>query len=197
MRVAAIVEGDGEVQALPVLLRRFCAWLTPDAHVEVLAPIRVRKERFLNCDDEFHRYLELAAWKCQADGWVLVLLDADDDCPAQCAAAIDARIRRMNLACRHSVILANREYEAWFIAAASSLHGHRGFRMHSADACDAETPRNCKGWLAQRMSPGKSYSEITDQPALTAIMDLELAASGSRSFRKLCKEWSKQVVPDP
>ena len=109
MRVAAIVEGDGEVQALPVLLRRFRAWLTPDASVEVLAPIRVRKERFLNRDDEFQRYLELAARKCQADGWVLVLLDADDDCPAQCAAAIDARIRRMNLACRHSVILANRE----------------------------------------------------------------------------------------
>jgi hypothetical protein len=45
--VASIVEGYGEVAALPVLLRRLAQWRSADAHVTVLAPIRVRRDRFL------------------------------------------------------------------------------------------------------------------------------------------------------
>ena len=81
--VAAIVEGAGEVAALPILLRRINAWRTPDAHLQALPPIRVHRDRFLNRDDEFHRHLLLAAAKCGEKGWILVLLDADDDCPAE------------------------------------------------------------------------------------------------------------------
>lgn len=62
--VAAIVEGDGEVAALPVLLRRLRAWQTPELPVHLLPPIRVRRERFLNREDELHRHLLLAAAKC-------------------------------------------------------------------------------------------------------------------------------------
>ena len=81
--VASIVEGDGEVVALPVLLRRLNDWLTPDLYVDVLHPIRVRKDRFLNRVDEFRRHLLLARGKAGAGGWILILLDSDDDCPAQ------------------------------------------------------------------------------------------------------------------
>jgi hypothetical protein len=48
VKVAAIVEGDGEVAAVPVLLRRLGAWRTPTVFTEVLLPIRVRRDRFLN-----------------------------------------------------------------------------------------------------------------------------------------------------
>lgn len=33
--VVPIVEGEGEVAAVPILLRRLCAWLTPENQVEV------------------------------------------------------------------------------------------------------------------------------------------------------------------
>jgi hypothetical protein len=193
-RVAPIVEGDGEVAALPVLLRRLAQWRTPDASAQVLAPIRVAKDRFLNKPQEFARHLQLAAAKCGDDGWVLLLLDADDDCPATKGAEVAARAREVVPHRRLAVVLANREYEAWFIAAAASLHGCRGFVFNAEDAAiDAERPRNAKGWMAQRMAAG-AYRETTDQAAFSARFDMVLAFARSRSFRKLCTEWTKNTL---
>ncbi len=45
-RWVSIVEGDGEVLALPNLLRRIAAWRLPDEYVEMAHPIRVKKDRF-------------------------------------------------------------------------------------------------------------------------------------------------------
>ncbi|MCK0507759.1 hypothetical protein [Aromatoleum anaerobium] len=35
----------------------------------------------MNKEEEFRRQLLLAAAKCAGDGWILIVLDADDDCP--------------------------------------------------------------------------------------------------------------------
>lgn len=192
--VASIVEGDGEVAALPVLLRRLGEWLTPGVPVKVLPPIRVYKDRFLNRAEEFKRHLILAAQKCGDGGWILILLDADDDCPASKGAETLAKAQLIVPHRRVGIVLANREYEAWFIAAASSLHGYRNFAFISGDEhVDAEIPRNAKGWFAKRMG-NHGYGEITDQPAFSARMNLQLAFERSRSFRKLCSEWSKNTT---
>lgn len=192
--VAAIVEGHGEVAALPVLLRRLCEWYTPHVRVNVPNPIRVHRDRFLNREEEFRRHLLLAAQKCGDDGWVLVLLDADDDCPAKLGERILRHAQKYIAHRRISVVLANHEYEAWFIAAAESLQGCRGFVFDLDDAMDAERPRDAKGWMRQRMV-SKSYGETMDQPAFSAQMDLQQAFAGSRSFRKLCGEWMKRMPP--
>ena len=55
MNVVSIVEGDGEVQALPTLLRRFPQWRATAGFPNVIAPIRVRRDRFLNNDEEFRK----------------------------------------------------------------------------------------------------------------------------------------------
>lgn len=195
--VASIVEGDGEVTALPVLLRRLAEWQTPDAYVQILPPIRVRKDRFLNRADEFSRHLQLAAAKCGDDGWILVLLDADDDCPATKGAEILEHGRALIPHRRLAVVLANREYEAWFIAAAVSLEGFRNFHCQPRDAfAEAETPRNAKGWIGERIIGG-AYHETRDQAAFSARIDLEVVHAHSRSFRKLCTEWSRNVRGAP
>ena len=188
MKVATIVEGDGEVVAVPILLRRLAEWRTPVRYPDVQTPIRVRRDRFLGRDEEFSRYLSLAAGKCGEGGWILVLLDADDDCPATLGMDI---LRRARTCVPHrsvSVVLANREYEAWLIASAASLNGIRGFTVAPGDIIDPEVPRDAKGWIKTRMKNG-GYGETTDQPAFTARMDLEQAFDRSRSFRKLCREW--------
>jgi Domain of unknown function (DUF4276) len=190
--VASIVEGDGEVAALPILLRRLHQHYGPGDLVRALPPIRVRRDRLLNRDDEFRRHLLLVAAKCGQQGWVLVLLDADDDCPAELGARILERARACVPHRPVSVVLANREFEAWFIAAAASLDGHRGFVLGNAEAADAERPRDAKRWIAERMG-SKAYRETTDQPAFTSRMDLQQAYAGSRSFRKLCSEWQKHA----
>lgn len=195
MKVACIVEGDGEVAALPILLRRLAEWRSPEMHPEVLTPIRVHRNRFLNRDDEFRRHLLLAAGKCGEGGWILVLLDADDDCPATLGLQILERARAHVPHRPVSVVLANREFEAWFIAAAPSLHGKRGFAFDPNDATEPEVPRDAKGWIKVRMA-SRSYGETTDQPAFTAHMDLQQAHARSRSFRKLCSEWDQRLAGD-
>lgn len=193
-QVASIVEGDGEVGALPILLRRISQWRTPDVFSQILPPIRVYKDRFLNRQEEFSRHLQLAGAKCGNEGWILILLDADDECPAIKGAEIMRRAKAIVAHRRIAVVLANREYEAWFIAASASLDGYRGFSRDARDAhIDAEAPRNAKGWISERMEGG-SYRETTDQPALTARIDLQLAFDRSRSFRKLCTEWARNTV---
>lgn len=188
-KIVPIVEGHGEVQALPVLLRRLAAWKAPELYVDIAQPIRVKRDRFLNKEEEFRRHLKLADSKGGPDGWILVLLDADDDCPAVKGAEIYARARSVVTNHRVSVVLANKEYEAWFIASAASLHGVRTFVFRADEAIPAEQRRDAKGWLDARMSAG--YGEVIDQPAFSAAMSLADAHAGSRSFRKLCSEWDK------
>jgi hypothetical protein len=190
--IASIVEGDGEVVALPILLRRIGEWQSPGKAFTVLPPIRVRRDRFINREDEFCRVLQLAASKCGMSGWILVLLDADDDCPAELGPHILARAQAIIPHRPVSVVFANREYEAWFLASAASLNGFRGFVFEYPENFDPEHPRNAKGWLGRRMLSG-TYREITDQPAFSAKLDLEQAIENSRSFRKLCSEWLKQM----
>lgn len=193
MKVASIVEGDGEVAALPILLRRLAERHVPARYPDVQTPIRVRRDRFLNREDEFRRHLLLAAAKCGDGGWILVLLDADDDCPAELGANIVERAKACVPHRAVSVVLANREYEAWFIAAANSLDKIRGFFFDSSETVDPETPRDAKGWMRAHMASG-SYGETTDQAAFTARMDLEQAFARSRSFRKLCSEWTGYLM---
>jgi len=190
--IASIVEGDGEVRALPILLRRLACASTPEVFVNPLEPIRVKRDRFLNREAEFRRHLLLAATKCGPEGWILIVLDADDDCPAELGRTIHARAQQYIPHRRLSVVLANREFEAWFIASAESLHGFRGFSLGAEKSIQAETPRNAKGWMKQHIQSG-IYRENIDQPAFAARMNLQQAFNNSRSFRKLCKEWKAQI----
>jgi hypothetical protein len=125
-------------------------------------------------------------------GWILVLLDADDDCPAELAPQVLERARAVVPHRSVSIVLANREYEAWFLAAAPSLNGQRGFTFDNPPGFDPERPRDAKGWLGERIAGG-TYRETTDQPAFSERMYLKQAFDLSRSFRKLCSEWSKQM----
>ncbi|WPB56247.1 DUF4276 family protein [Xylophilus sp. GOD-11R] len=192
--VVPIVEGDGEVIALPILLRRISDKLTPEISALISPPIRVQKDRFLNKPLEFRRHLLLAGAKAGGNGWILILLDADDDCPVKRGAEIASMASNILRHRSISVVMANREYEAWFIAAAKSLDGHRNFILQRNQIpADPDRPRNAKGWLAQQMG-GRGYNETTDQPAFSARLNLDEAISSSRSFRKLCDEWSRQTV---
>lgn len=188
--MSCIVEGHGEVTALPVLLRRLVAWRSPGAWIDVQHPIRVPRDKFLNKPNEFQRYVELAGGKSQLDGWILIILDADDDCPVELAANVIERARQILAGHNISVVIPNREFEAWFIAGAAGLNGQRGLEISDPDLlADPEHPRDAKGWLGCRMPDG--YGETVDQPAFSANMDLDHARVRSRSFRKLCDEWDR------
>jgi hypothetical protein len=81
--ISPIVEGHGEQQALPLLIRKVFAELCPHIYPDINPPIRVKSGSFLNDEAYFYKYVFLAAEKAaQANGEVLILLDCEDDCPA-------------------------------------------------------------------------------------------------------------------
>lgn len=183
--IACIVEGDGEVRALPLLLRRL-AESRGIFDIRIPAPIRVHRDQFIRRDEEFRRKLLLAAAKSEG-GTVLILLDADDDCPVTLAADLNRRAREVLGEVIVAVVVPQREYEAWFLAAAGSLAGKRGLEEDLVAPMDSDAVRNAKGWLSERMSNGR-YHEVSDQPAMSALLDIDEALAASRSFRKFVKE---------
>lgn len=187
--ISCIVEGHGEVSSVPVLIRRIAAEGGSTATLNVPSPIRVPAGK-LRRAGELERYVELAARKAGPDGGVLVLLDADDDddCPARLGPELLARCMAKRGDIAISVVLAKREFESWFLAAAASVAGKRGLVADLIGPPDAEEVRGAKEWLRRHMSPGSSYAPTQDQPALTALFDIGAARAASPSFDKCHRE---------
>ncbi len=186
MRIQPIVEGDGEISAVPVLLRRLrdeCGAYG----LEVGSPIK-RKRTQLVEKGSLEIAIRLA--RLQPDcGAILVLLDGDDDCPKELAPRLEewAKAEARTIPC--AVVVAQREYEAWFLATTESLRGKRGIRTDASSHPDPESVRGAKEALEGQMVAGGSYAETADQAALTALFDLGTAHSRSRSFRKMVKSF--------
>ncbi len=122
---------------------------------------------------------------------VLVLLDAEEDCPFQEIVTLVDRVVALNLSIPVAVVYAKSEYETWFISNLSENRGG-GIRArlnisHSVNAPESvEYIRGAKEWLERHMPVDQGYKETADQEPLTHHIDLDLAYSRSRSFRRLC-----------
>ena len=188
--IAPIVEGHGEVQAIPILLRRLASELAPQVDLQLNPALRVKVASFLDESGSgyFEKYIELAARK--AKPWpkscVLILLDCEDFCPAELGPKILNRASSCRADIAFLVILAHREYETWFLAAAESLRGVCGLPDNLSAPQNIETIRNAKGWLSQQMSV--PYNEPEHQPKMTGAFDFEQAMktqSFDGGFKKL------------
>ena len=186
-RIVPIVEGHGELSSVRTLLQRVAAAQSPGLSVEILRPIRIKRQLLIK-ENELERAVELAARQSAPDGSILILLDADEDCPASLAPELRSRALKQRSDRRISVVLAKREYEAWFLASAASIAGHRGISHAATAPPEPEEIADAKGWLSRHMAPGRSYRETVDQPALTAIFDIDTTRARSRSFDKLCRD---------
>ena len=187
--IACIVEGHGDVAAIPILLHRIVREIDSSLRLYVPAPaIRVPRSSIVK-PGEVERAVELAALKTNASGGILILVDADEDCPATLGPALLTRAKTARSDRPIAVVLAKQEYEAWFLAAAASLRGQQGLFETLEPPADPEGISGAKGWLRERMAPNRKYSETIDQPALTALFDLDAARQAS-SFDKLCRDVS-------
>lgn len=178
--VASIVEGEGEVAAFPVLIRRLCSE-DLGVHVQTLTPHRVPRGK-MRQGHELRRAVQFQAGRVQGAGFVLVLLDSDDDDPVDLRREMQA-IADEGRDGAAIVALAVREYEAWFLAGLESLRGHRDVRDDAVYEADPELKRDCKGALTANML--EHYSPTRHQAAFSALVDLHLAAERSSSLREL------------
>ena len=204
IRVSCIVEGHGEDKAVPRLLHRVAENHYSASHYSELVivtppPIRVHRNQIVK-EGELERKVELAARKIKGQGGILIILDSDDECPARLGPELHHRASRIRRNLPIAVVLAKREFEAWFLAAAESLRGKRGLKIDIDAPENPEAIRGAKEWLRQRMQSGRTYRETRDQPALTALFDIEQARQADsfdkcyRDIVRLLEELQKAAI---
>jgi len=189
VQIACIVEGKGEEQAPPVLIRRIIAELNPPIYPHVFTAVRWPKSRLV----QQHHLVEaigLAVQQAEYPSAVLVLLDADDHCPATLGPQLLGWARAARSDIPIAVTVANREYEAWFLASAESLRGHHGLATDFSPPVEPEAVRGAKERLSSGMP--RPYNPTRDQASFSQMIDLE-AARRAPSFAKLCRDVRRLV----
>ena len=182
MNIQPIVEGDGEVGAIPVLLRRLCD-VAGAYTLGVNSPIS-RTRTDLVREDGVRKAVRLARLRPECAA-ILIIFDGDDDCPKEIAGIVQAWAQTESSPIPCFVVIPNREFEAWFLATIESLRGVRGIRADATSHLDPESPRDAKGQLRKRMIPNRRYDEQADQPALTDRFDMATAFRRCRFFRRM------------
>jgi hypothetical protein len=200
-RIVLFVEGEGEAEALPKLVKRLLteqnAW---DAVFLDENTFRVGQVNKLlkNKYQEWKRKLQ-ASLKRRNVGGVLLVLDGDVKvggeafCAANVARSLASEAASTGGGVKFSVavVFARQEYESWLIAGIQSLAGKQlpDGRVIAKDAKAPEgdleeSPRDAKGWFSGVIKGG--YKPTRDQAVLTQLVDLQAIRSRNlKSFRRL------------
>lgn len=183
--IVAIVEGAGDKEAVGSLIRRVLhelfRWdigigrvISSHGCGNILKP------------EGLERFLRIARSEADCAG-ILVLIDADEACSMHLALDLANRAQLIGLNVPVGIVAAKAEYEAWFIASIETIaKRHPHLPDDLVFKGDVEQECSPKGWLKSQMPKGKSYKEATDQARMTSWLDLDIARSRSRSFRRMC-----------
>lgn len=185
-RLGLVVEGHGEVKAMPVLVRRIVDRICPGFELDIPQPF-ILKRGLMTKEAELSRAVELMARKVGPGEPVLVVLDADTDLGCTLAPRLHAVASKSRSDRAIGVVAAVSEYEAWLIAGLLPLAGCLGVVSDLPQVEDAEKLPNPKAWLKRYMA---TYSETVDQAKLSASIDLDLARR-TYSFHKLERELAR------
>jgi hypothetical protein len=189
-----IVEGDGEVDAVRLLLRRLqdAAQAYP---LQFGRPHKRPKSGLLRQDSLQHAVRAVMGEE-HCDG-ILILFDGEDECTEELRRERGplgplmekwAREAARGVPC--AVVIAYREYESWFLASIESLRGIAGIRDDAPQPDEPEFHRGAKEALEGLMLPNKKYTETEMQPRLTAHFDMAAAYRRSRSFQRMVRAFA-------
>ncbi len=188
--IVPIVEGQSEVESVPVLMRRLRdEW--GKYQLEIGKPVRAPRYQVIK-QGELERRVTMAMQRpdCRA---VVVILDADDDCPKDLAPKLLGRAEQAAQDTLVSVVLPKSEMESWFVGSIESLRGVRGISDTACSPPDPEAIRDAKGYLTEAMQGQSTYVAVDDQPAFAARFDLTQALGSCRSFRKFYDDFRRIV----
>jgi hypothetical protein len=188
-RILCVSEGHGEVTALPRLVSRVLY-----GYLRVSAPswtvvkeaMRTSRAKLVNesvkspnrvfLRTEFERLVKIARTQDPEPSALLIVCDADDDCPATWGSSIAAT---PPFAMQTSGVMAAREFESWV------LWTYPDSIRKSVKASDPEkSPRDAKKALAKLIG---EYSPVTGQDNAVGLIDVATVRSRSDSFDKLVR----------
>jgi hypothetical protein len=186
--ISPIVEGHGEVAAVPLLIHKIAKEIQLDTALTVKPPLRVHADQ-LRRAGELERHIENRTRRFGRQVKILILLDCDwgGCCPKQEGPALLSRAKRHAPDVSISLVLAHREFESWFIASAASLRGKFGISEEMPLLDDPESIRGAKEWLRRYMPRNHPYAETDDQIVFTRALDINLAKRAP-SFDKFYRE---------
>ena len=183
MVIQPLVEGHGEVTAIPVLLRRLQS-VAGQYGFQINRPFR-RKRHELTTEATVKQSVSLALVPDCAG--ILIVFDSDDDAACTIGPNVQKWAQAVAGAIPCQVVAITREYEAWFISAVESLRGISGISPVASSHPTPEAVRDAKGALRAVMVQGSYYLPTIDQVTLTAHLDLAKVHNRCRSFRKKVK----------
>ena len=128
-----LVEGKGELEAMRVLMDRLSEQSDGEFWVNLVGqPVRTRRGKLVkqNDDLELNKTITFATRQLPQPAsrkGILILIDADDACPAELGPALLERAMRVRSDIAIGIVLAKREFEAWFLAGFEGIRGERGF----------------------------------------------------------------------
>ncbi|NUQ75513.1 MAG: DUF4276 family protein [Polyangiaceae bacterium] len=181
-----VVEGQGEIGAAQNLVQR----LWDDLHLAPLPWATPKRGKALNTQAGVLQACELLRSErdCAA---ALLLRDEDDECPARRGPEAAYWVASAALSFPVAVVLAHREFEAWFLPCLDRMAGKEirpGLRFAEGAVYkgDPEAKRDVKGLLSKWFPPGKAYKPTLDQLGMTRMVDFPtLRASKMPSFGTL------------
>jgi hypothetical protein len=129
-------------------------------------------------------------------GALLILRDADDECPRHKAPELAAWLRGFRLPFPAAVVLLHPEYEVLFLPCVDRMAGRPivddsgkprvGLLPGSVYEGDWEAHRGVKEWLSRHFPRGRSYRPTQDQLPMTRMLDLDVVrAAGVPCFGTL------------
>ena len=195
-KIVPIVEGFGEIEAVPALLWKLLVEMGR-YDIQIEAAQNAHGCRNLTIPGGVEKFVA-NAWTKRDCGAVLILMDAEEQCAMQLAADFSQRIFKMGVQFPVVTVIAKCEYEAWFLASLETISGkdfdrRPGLPKDLSYPDDVEARVGVKGWITRQLPEGRIYKETLDQVAMTRLIDLEKARQRSRSFRRLCHALEQAV----
>ena len=188
--IATIVEGHAEVESVPLLLRRIFAQLGVTS-VQVARPFRIKRNRVVK-SGELERAISQTIRDRDGVAGIMVLIDSDDDCPAELGVQLLERAKKTTQI-PVSVVLAHREFECWLLGSKESLRGINGIAESATAPANPESIRGAKEHLTRNMTRGRSYLAVDDQSSFAERFDLSLARQRCPSFDKCFRETERML----
>ena len=191
--IAPIVEGHGKIEAIRPLIYNIVASQNGLVYPTIMRPYRISWGSLVNRPEELTRSAQVVLLEGGPSSRLLVLLDADERCPALLGPELLQHLIGRFPETLVSVSVADWEYESWFIASAESIAEYVGGTLESEVPDNIEVIQNAKGWL-ERNVLNRRYKETRDQAALSSAINVPLARQRWRSFNRLCLELERLLT---
>ena len=169
LSIVPVVEGPGDKEAFPLLLRRILGERLQRYDLRVATPKDAHGKSQL--DKKLESFLKYSAIESDCGG-ILVLRDADDDCPLSLAKTLSEQCLNFSVQKPVAVVCAKAEYESWFLASIDTVRGNAGIPDTAFLNVNAEEIANPKQWLTDRMPSGQAYKPTTHQASLSSHINL-------------------------